>query len=140
LSAAMMLGSMVLFSVARITIWEIVVVMAVAGVGTGSIFAVMPGYLMRAVPDHETSSAMSFNQILPYIGDSPGGGLGAVLLQAHTAPGQSFPANGGYSIVGVVGSLGWVLTAAAAILLPLGRRNRVDSGQRGVGPGTSQAR
>jgi predicted MFS family arabinose efflux permease len=131
LSSAMMLASMVLFSVARDNIWEIVVVMAIAGVGTGSIFAVMPGYLMRAVPAHETSSAMSFNQILRYVGYSTGGALGAVLLQAHTTPGQSLPANSGYSIIGVVGGLGWVLTAAAAILLPLGRRPRPDLAQQG---------
>nr|WP_042186557.1 MFS transporter [Kibdelosporangium sp. MJ126-NF4] len=132
LSSAVMLGSMVLFIVARDNIWEIVAVMAVAGVGTGSIFAVMPGYLMRAVPAHETSSAMSFNQILRTVGYSTGGALGAVLLQAHTTPGESFPANSGYTVVGVVACVGWVLTAAAAILLPLGRRRRTTTWNRPV--------
>lgn len=126
LSSAMMLGSMVLFGVARDGIGEIVAVMAVAGIGTGSIFAVLPGYLMRSVPEHETSSVMSFNQILRYVGYSTGGALGAVLLQAHTGSGQDFPADGGYSTVSVVGGLVWVLTTAVAILLPLGRRGRVS--------------
>ncbi|GAA4552446.1 MFS transporter [Amycolatopsis samaneae] len=122
LSAAMMLGSMVLFSLARDNIGEIMVVMAVAGAGTGSVFAVMPGYLMRAVPAQETSSAMSFNQILRTVGYSAGGALGATILQAHIAPGESFPADSGYTTIGVIACAGWVLTAAAAILLPLVRR------------------
>ncbi len=124
LASAMMLAAMILFGLARDNIWEIVLIMAIAGVGTGSIFAVLPGYLMRAVPEHETSSAMSFNQILRYVGYSTGSALAAVLLQAQTAPGQEFPANSGYTIIGMVAGLGWVLTAAAAILLPLRRARR----------------
>ena len=90
LASVMMLAGMILFSLARDNIAEIVLIMAIAGVGTGSIFAVLPGYLMRAVPAHETSSAMSFNQILRYVGYATGSALSAVLLQAQTAPGQHF--------------------------------------------------
>ncbi|WP_051111527.1 MFS transporter [Sciscionella marina] len=130
LASAMMLAGMILFSLARDNIAEIVLTMAIAGVGTGSIFAVLPGYLMRAVPAHETSSAMSFNQILRYVGYATGSALSAVLLQAQTAPGQHFPANSGYTIIGMVAGLGWVLTAAAAILLPL-RRSRTGPPPQG---------
>lgn len=131
LSTAMMLGSTVVFSLARGNIWEIVVVMAIAGVGTGSIFAVLPGYLLRAVPAHETSRAMSFNQILRTVGYSTGGALSVTILQAHITPGQSFAVDSGYSVIGVVACVGWVLTAAVAILLPLGRRPRPDPARQG---------
>lgn len=124
LSTAVMLSSAIVFGLARGSIWEIVVVMAIAGVGTGSILAVLPGYLLRGVPAHETSRAMSFNQILRTVGYSTGGALSVTILQAHTSPGQSFAADSGYSAIGVVACVGWVLTAAAAILLPLGRRRR----------------
>ncbi|MFD2466294.1 MFS transporter [Amycolatopsis silviterrae] len=127
LSTAMMLGSALVFSLARGSIWEIVVVMAIAGVGTGSIFAVLPGYLLRGVPSNETSRAMSFNQILRTVGYSTGGAVSVTILQAHTAAGQSFATDSGYSVIGAIACVGWVLTAAAAVLLPLLKRRRPDA-------------
>jgi MFS family permease len=101
------------------------------GLGVGSIFAVMPAYFLRAVPATETGSATSFNQILRYVGYSVGSAPSAVLLQAHTAPGHRRPTNGGYTVVGVVSCLLWVLTGAAAIVLPLRRTRRSPGPSRG---------
>jgi MFS family permease len=134
LSSVVLLASMVMFSLARADLWEIMVMMAVAGVGVGSIFAVMPGYLMRAIPASETGSAMSFNQILRYIGYSTGSALSAVLLQAHTTPGHAFPSDNGYTIVGLVSCLVWIATAVAAIALPLRRRQPRGAVQLGTDP------
>ena len=92
--------------------------MGLAGIGVGAIFAVMPAYLIRAVPLTETGSAMSFNQVLRYAGYSTSSALSAVLLQAQAFPGQGYPSSGGYTVVGLAGCLVWVLTGAAAIVLP----------------------
>lgn len=48
-------------------------------------------YFLRAVPATETGSATSFNQILRYVGYSVDSALSAVLLQAHTSRGHSYP-------------------------------------------------
>lgn len=129
--SAVLLGSMVMFSLARGSIWEIVVLMGVAGLGVGSIFAVMPAYFLRAVPATETGSATSFNQILRYVGYSIGSALSAVLLQAHTSPSHSYPTNSGYTVVGLVSCLLWELTGAAATVLPLRRTRRSPRSSRG---------
>jgi predicted MFS family arabinose efflux permease len=127
LFSAVLLGSMVMFSHARGSLREVVVVIAVAGAGVGSIFAVKPAYFLRAVPATETASATSFNQILRYVGYSVGSALSAVLLQAHASPGHIYPTNGGYTTIGLVSCLVWVLTGTAAIVLPL-RRTRSTPG------------
>ncbi len=131
--SAVLLASVVMFSLARGSIWEIVVIMGVAGLGVGSIFAVTPAYFLRAVPATETGSATSFNQILRYVGYSVGSALSAVLLQAHTSTGHRYPTNGRYTVVGLVSCLLWVLTGAAAIVLPLRRTRRRPGSSRDRG-------
>ena len=43
---------------------------AVAGLGVGCTFAALPGLIVAAVPPAETGSAMSFSQVLRYVGYS----------------------------------------------------------------------
>lgn len=105
-------------------------IIGVAGLGVGSIFAVIPAYFLRVVPATETGSATSFKQILRYVGYSVGSALSAVLLQAHTSPGHSYPTNAGYTVVGLVSCLLWVLTGAAATVLPLRRTRRSPRSSR----------
>jgi hypothetical protein len=52
-------GAFVLFLVARTQLWELFVLMAVAGLGVGAAFAAFPALIISAVPPHETGSAMS---------------------------------------------------------------------------------
>ena len=85
----------------------------------------------RGLPATETGSATSFNQILRYVGYSIGSALSAVVLQAHTAPGHRYPTNGSYTVVGLVSCLLWVITGAAAIVLPLHRTRRTLAPSRG---------
>lgn len=118
LAASVLLAGMVMFTLAHGTFWEIAVVMAIAGLGIGAIFAIMPGFIVQSVPAHETGSALSFNQVLRYVGYGIGSSASTAVLQAHTRPGASFPADSGYTAVGVAACLMWVLTAAASVLLP----------------------
>ncbi|WP_329455041.1 MFS transporter [Streptomyces sp. NBC_01497] len=118
LGAVVMLLSMVMFSYARGAMVEVLVVMALAGLGVGAIFAVMPGLIVGSVPPQETGSATSFNQVIRYIGYAAGSTLSAVVLETHTAPGQSLPSGGGYTDAGLIACAMWVATAVAAFLLP----------------------
>ncbi|MEV3929053.1 MFS transporter [Streptomyces sp. NPDC049944] len=112
------LVSMVLFLVARNSLWELFVIMGVAGLGVGCTFAVMPGLIVGAVPAHGTGSAISFNQVVRTIGYTTGSVLSAVVLEAHTDSGQLLPANSGYQSAAWLGCAIWVVTAVVTIVLP----------------------
>lgn len=115
LSAATVGGAMVLFAVARDRLWEITVVTGLAGLGIGAVFAVVPGLIVQAVPRSETGSAMSFNQVLRYVGYSLGSTLSAVILQLHTAAGRALPSSKGYTVAALVCTAGWIATAVAGL-------------------------
>ncbi len=117
LGAAVVLAGAAMLAFARGSLWEIAVAMAVAGLGVGGVFGVMPGLIVGSVPSRETGSALSFNQVLRYTGYSIGSVLSAVVLQAATAPGHALPAAGGYTTSGLVACGVWAATAATALLL-----------------------
>ena len=112
------LVAMLLFAFARGSLWELFVIMAVAGLGVGCTFAVMPGLIVGAVPEHETGSAISFNQVLRYVGYSTGSALSAAVLQAHTPAGQALPSASGYGATALLGCAVWVVVGVVTIVLP----------------------
>ncbi|MZD03538.1 MFS transporter, partial [Streptomyces sp. SID5785] len=81
LGCLLSLAALVCFLVARSSLWGIGTMMALAGLGVGVTFAVTPGLIVGGVPPQETGSAMSFNQVVKYIGYSTGSALSAVILQ-----------------------------------------------------------
>jgi predicted MFS family arabinose efflux permease len=112
------LASMLLFLVAHDHLWQVLVVMAIAGLGVGCTFAVMPGLIVGAVPASEVGSAVSFNQVLRYVGYSTGSALCGAVLQAHTAPGHRLPDAAGYRTATLIGCAVWVVIAVVTIVLP----------------------
>ena len=64
-SAVVAGGGFVIFAAARSNLAELFVAMGVLGVGVGSFSAAMPGVILAVTPKSETSSAMSFNYVLP---------------------------------------------------------------------------
>ena len=112
------LVAMLTFAYARTSLWQAFVTMAIAGLGVGCTFAAMPALIVRAVPVHETGSAMSFNQVLRYIGYSSGSALSATVLEAHTPAGALLPAGSGYDAIAVVGCAVWAISAVVSFALP----------------------
>ncbi|PYC87416.1 MFS transporter [Streptomyces tateyamensis] len=112
------LAAMVVFLFARDHLWQVLVVMAIAGLGVGSTFAVMPGLIVSSVPAAEVGSAVSFNQVLRYVGYSTGSALCGAVLQAHTAAGQRLPSADGYRAAALLGCAVWVVIAVVTIVLP----------------------
>ncbi|WP_063771953.1 MFS transporter [Kitasatospora mediocidica] len=114
---AISLVSMLTFAFARDSLWELFVTMAIAGLGVGCTFAVMPGLIVSSVPAHETGSAISFNQVLRYVGYSTGSALSAAVLEAHTPAGHLLPSGSGYQSAALLGCAVWVVTGAVTIVL-----------------------
>jgi hypothetical protein len=106
------------FALARGHLVDVFVVMGVAGFGVGCVFAAVPGFIVRAVPAHETGSAMSFNQVLRTVGFSAGSALSGVVLAAATPAGRALPKAGGYQVAAWLGVA--VLAVTIAVSLGLG--------------------
>ena len=118
LSALVQTAAFVLFAVARDQLWELFVVMAVAGLGVGGAFAGLPRLVASAVPVSETGSAMALNQVLRYVGFSTGSALTAAVLVAAAGPDGGPAGSGGYTAVAVIGCACCLLTAVLTWLLP----------------------
>jgi MFS family permease len=145
LAALVQGAAFLLFLVLRDQLWELFVLMAVAGLGVGAAFAAFPALIISTVPASETGSAMSLNQVLRYVGFATGSALTATLLAAATPAGASSPAGSGYRAIAIVGLAVCLLTAAATWLIP-GRPGAgpvVRPGERGPSgrtPGSAPAR
>ena len=116
-SAVVVLGAFVLFAAARSNLAELFVAMGVLGFGVGSFSAAMPGVILAVTPKRETSSAMSFNQVVRSVGFSLGSALGGLVLAAGTDTGHLFPTDGAYSIAALVGIAAMALAALTSLLL-----------------------
>jgi predicted MFS family arabinose efflux permease len=103
--------SLILFATMRAHLWEILLEMAVGGVGIGCLFAVMPRMILGAVPAGETGSALALNQVVKSVGFAIGSALAATILTAHTAAHEEFPSNAGYTTGAAVAIGLCVLTA-----------------------------
>lgn len=111
-------GAFVLFLVARGELWQLFVLMAVAGFGVGAAFAAFPALIISAVPPQETGSAMSLNQVLRYVGFAVGSALTATVLAAATGPGAEAPSARGYGTIAAIGFAVCVATAVVTWLIP----------------------
>jgi predicted MFS family arabinose efflux permease len=128
LGALFLVGSLTIFLFARTALWEAFAVMGVAGLGTGLIFAAIPGLIVGSVPNSETGSALGVNQVIRQVGFSIGSALGAAILTQHTLASDPLPTNSGYTVSALIGIGLCLLTAVLSFLLP-GRttgRNAVD--------------
>ncbi|MCU7827008.1 MFS transporter [Kitasatospora sp. DSM 101779] len=126
------------FLFGRDRLWELFIVMGLAGLGVGLTFAVMPGLIVGAVPAHETGSAISFNQVLRYVGYSTGSALSGAVLQAHTPAGHTLPTGDAYGAAALIGCAVWAVVGAATIVLPR-RGSAVAAGPSGRPAGPDAA-
>jgi MFS family permease len=128
-AALVQASAFAVFWATRTQLWELFLVMAIAGVGVGAAFAAFPAQLFAAVPVSETGSAMSLNQVLRYIGFALGSTLTATILSAATPVHATAPAGRGYAIIAVVGLAVCLLTAVLTWLLPREPRGGERVGQ-----------
>lgn len=110
-SALVVLAAFAVFAMARSDVVEVLVAMAILGFGVGSFSAAMPAVILAVTPQGETSSAMSFNQVVRGTGFSLGSAIGGLVLAAGTPVGWLFPLDDAYTAAAWIGVL--VMIAAA---------------------------
>jgi MFS family permease len=110
-------GALLQFRYASSQLWEIYVVMGLAGLGVGCTFAVMPRLIMPAVPSEQTSGALGVNQVMCFIGFSVGSALSAAILGAFSGPAGALPRRLGYDVATVFGAGVCVMTAVIGYVL-----------------------
>jgi predicted MFS family arabinose efflux permease len=116
-SAAVVLVAFVIFAIARSSLAELFTAMAVLGFGVGSFSSAMPGVILAVTPKSETSTAMSFNQVVRSVGFSLGSAIGGLILAAGTATGRLAPANSAYTAAALVGIAAMAVAALTSISL-----------------------
>jgi len=64
-------------------LWQLLLAMAVGGLGSGFSFSSLAGLIVPHVPPSETGSAMAFNQLLRYLGFATGSAVSVVLVDVY---------------------------------------------------------
>jgi len=116
-SAIVVLAGFVLFALDRSNLTELLVSMAILGFGVGSFSAAMPAVILAVTPKSETSSAMSFNQVVRSVGFSFGSAVGGLVLAAGTDTGHLFPTDGAYTTAALIGIAAMAVSAMTSIAL-----------------------
>ncbi|MGW4127055.1 MFS transporter [Amycolatopsis japonica] len=89
-------ASALLFAVGNRSFLLVLAAIALLGFAVGGVFAVMPKLVLAGVPQGETASVLSINQIARSIGMAVGSALAGLLLAAATPDGTLLPSRAGY--------------------------------------------
>ena len=116
------------FAADRRHLWEVLVVMGLAGVGIGCSFSVMPRMIVSVVAADQTGGALALNQVLRQVGYSVGSALSATVLTAHTVGASPFPTEDGYVVCAWIAIAMCVLTAV--VTLGVQARSRTTAARR----------
>lgn len=109
---------------AHTQVWEILVAMAVVGIGFGMVFATMSNVIVAAVPPHQTGVANGMNANIRTIGGSIGTALLTSIVAAHTLP-SGMPTARGYTFAFAALGIASIAVPLAALLVP--RHGRHES-------------
>jgi MFS family permease len=106
------------FALEHSALWEAFVTVAICGLGVGFTQGAMPGFIVRAVAQSETGSALGFYQVVRSIGFTVGSALSAAVLLAHTPHGQVLPDVGGFVVTLIIAAGLCLVTAVVSFALP----------------------
>jgi predicted MFS family arabinose efflux permease len=88
------------------------------------VFAIVPTLIVGHVPESDTGSALSFNQIFRYVGYSLGSVLTAIVLQAYTPDGSPYPSSHAYLAASFAGAIVWAAAGLASLATRFTRHSR----------------
>jgi EmrB/QacA subfamily drug resistance transporter len=121
--AVILIGTFVLLTVAHDHIWEILLAMAIQGIGFGLAYAAMSALVVQAVPAEQTGVASGMNTNIRTIG----GAIGAAVMSSIVTSGVvagSLPRESGYTHGFGVLAIAAVGAAAAAAFVPVASRHQ----------------
>lgn len=121
-ATATAIAGSILFIVTINSLVSVLVSFAVLGFAVGVISALMPRLVLAGVPDGETSSVLSMNQVVRSIGFSAGSAFAGMLLAVATPAGQALPTQSGY-VVAALCSI--PLVVGSAVIIGIGGRRSV---------------
>ncbi|MBB5158344.1 putative MFS family arabinose efflux permease [Saccharopolyspora phatthalungensis] len=127
-SVLIAVASALLFAAGNQSLLAVLVAIALLGFAVGGVFAVMPKLVLVGVPQGETASVLSINQIARSIGMSIGSALAGFLLAVTTPNGAMLPTQDGY------------ITAALWALPPLGTSALIIAANRSPRPPAQASR
>ncbi|GAA1758451.1 MFS transporter [Nocardioides hankookensis] len=107
----MFLVSTVVLALWHEHLWQLLLAMALGGVGSGFTFSSLAVLMVPHLPQAETGSAMAFNQVLRYLGFTIGSATSVALMAAYGGGSHGFRAT-----LLTVSSL-FVVAAVGAVLL-----------------------
>ena len=84
--STVMAASAVMLWLTNDDLWQILLAMALFGLGMGAAYAAMPTLITRNVAISEVGSAVSFNQVLRTVGGAAGSAIVGAVLAAHPGP------------------------------------------------------
>ena len=126
LAAGMLLSgiSAVMLAFWNTETWQILLALAVLGIGVGFAFAAMATLITEAVRPTETGIATGMNTVMRTVGGVIGGEVGAAILTAHLIPTTNVPSLRGYEVAfTIAGAAAFVGVIAAVLVTP--RRERL---------------
>jgi MFS family permease len=97
--------------------WEVLLGMAVFGIGLGLAFAALGNLVIEAVEPHQTGAAGGMNTVMRMIGGAFCGQLAATFIAAHTRA-DGYPAEHGYVLAWAVPAAFLFICTLAAFLVP----------------------
>ncbi|GAB3808609.1 MFS transporter [Humibacter antri] len=96
--ATFVIVAAVVFAITPGSLVATLAAMGVLGFGVGGVSAIMPRLVLQGVPQRETSSVLSINQIVRSVGFSIGSAVAGLLLATATPAGALLPKEQGYSV------------------------------------------
>ena len=112
-------AALLVVALAHDQVWMLALSMLLAGLGSGSSFAAMPGLVLRHAAPRDSGSAVSANQLLRNIGFATGSALTSGILVLFVAPGGVHPDPAAFTVAPLVGAgllaLGMVVSLVLAI-------------------------
>jgi EmrB/QacA subfamily drug resistance transporter len=101
--------------------WQIVLSVALLGLGIGLSFASMANLIVEAVPQRQTGEATGMNTIMRTVGGAFGAQVSAAIVAGHTAAGARYASEAGFTVAFVLGTAVVVLALLAATRIPARR-------------------
>jgi MFS family permease len=123
----------IFFAVEHSALWDAFVTVGIVGLGVGFTTGAMPGFIVRAVAENETGSAIGFYQVVRSIGFTVGSALSAAVLMAHTRRGQALPTVGGFELALIIATAICLATAVVGFVLPGRAASPIIAGRQGIG-------